>query len=271
MGNTMHAHLFKRRQLGEREEVVIKLFYPDGTPCDMDSLEGGASSGGLIYKGYWEEGTEYSPNDLVLWNDGQDDGLYLFTTANSSGEDPTAWTRLSLSPDMTGMMRWQGTWTDTDGVHPYGHVVLHSNALWFSLGDAAGEPGVDPLWDVILPASMFGGGGGTVTDWANLTLKSALGWFTQDIAQWRRNGDRIELRGSFRKLGSSTSVGANDFADALPTEHWPERETMIPAAMSAGGYRLVLLHYTPSGRLQINPDGSYADAIVYLDGVEFTL
>lgn len=97
MGNTMHAHLFKRRQVGQREEVVIKLFYPDGTPCDMDEYAGGG------------------------------------------GFDPT------------GMMRWQGMWTDVDDPHPYGDVVRHNSALWFSLGDAVGEPGVDPLWDRIYP------------------------------------------------------------------------------------------------------------------------
>lgn len=163
MGNQMQAHIFKRKKIGEREEVILKLFYPDGTPCDLEAMEGGgggSSAGQLHYAGDWLEDVNYTAGAIVTWYNGEADayGLYL-TTDDVVGGDPTSWVRLAETVEITGMMRWQGSWTEFDGVHPSGHVVLHNGALWMSLGDAAGEPGVDPLWDVILPASMFNGGG----------------------------------------------------------------------------------------------------------------
>jgi len=277
MGNTMRAHLFKRRQHGEREEVILKLFYPDGTPCDLDSMEGGgggSSAGQLHYAGEWDADTNYTAGALVTWfNPALNSlGLYLTTEDVVGGDDPTLWIRLSDSVDITGMMRWQGIWGEFDGLHQYGHTVRHNGALWFALGDVVGEPGVDSTWDAILPASMFGGGG-TTTAWANLTLKNNLNWLTQDIAQWRRNGDHVELRGSFRKLfGNGSGTGMNDFADALPEEHWPSRNTTAGTILSdSAGNHPVLLQYDTNGRLEVGPDASYTDPVVHLDGVFFDL
>ena len=113
MGNTMHAHLFKRRQVGEREEVTLKLYYPDGTPCNLETLEDGG------------------------------------------GE----------SHDLDQVMRWQGGWTEFDGNHNYGDVVLYNGALWFALDTFDGEPGVDERWDPVIPASMLGGEGASGSSW----------------------------------------------------------------------------------------------------------
>ena len=41
--STYKAHIFKQRNVGEREEVGLKLFMPDGTPIDLS--EGGGGGG----------------------------------------------------------------------------------------------------------------------------------------------------------------------------------------------------------------------------------
>jgi hypothetical protein len=132
-----------------------------------------------------------------------------------------------------------------------------------------------------LDGTPFEGGGGAagpsesplVTDWANLTLKDNLHWMTQDLAQWRRNGDYVELRGTCRKLfGNSAGAGANDFADALPEEHWPSRDTTAQTALSVStGYQPVILFYGVNGRLQVSPDETVVEPLIYLDGVKFVL
>ena len=38
---SIRAHIFKQRKVGEREEVKLRLFYPDGTPMELGSGEGG--------------------------------------------------------------------------------------------------------------------------------------------------------------------------------------------------------------------------------------
>jgi hypothetical protein len=40
------AHIFKQRKVGEREEVKLKLFNPDGTLIDLGNVGGGESVGG---------------------------------------------------------------------------------------------------------------------------------------------------------------------------------------------------------------------------------
>jgi hypothetical protein len=44
--NVIHAHIFGRSHHGDREEVRMLLFNPDGTPFVPGSRSGGASSGG---------------------------------------------------------------------------------------------------------------------------------------------------------------------------------------------------------------------------------
>lgn len=70
MGNTYGAHIFKRASVGEREEVTIKLFKPDGTPLD---LEGGTgpddpgvpSSSDLLYEKFNGDLSAYVPNHII--------------------------------------------------------------------------------------------------------------------------------------------------------------------------------------------------------------
>ena len=46
MPNSFDAHIFKRRNVGEREEVRLKLFKLDGTPVDMEGSTGPAGAEG---------------------------------------------------------------------------------------------------------------------------------------------------------------------------------------------------------------------------------
>lgn len=39
MSNRFHAHIFKQRSVGEREEVLLRLFNSDGTPFVMGGVE----------------------------------------------------------------------------------------------------------------------------------------------------------------------------------------------------------------------------------------
>jgi hypothetical protein len=41
MASTFKAHIFKQRTVGEREEVKLKIFGPDGQPFDLTNLGGG--------------------------------------------------------------------------------------------------------------------------------------------------------------------------------------------------------------------------------------
>lgn len=92
MGNTYGAHIFKQRQVGEREEVKIKLFLPDGTPLDLTSLatdpgdDGEAPSGGaMVFRGVWSPVQAYNANDVVLYDDGDGVKTYIFTENTTLG------------------------------------------------------------------------------------------------------------------------------------------------------------------------------------------
>jgi len=54
------AHIFRQRQVGEREEVKLKIFGPDGTPIDL----GGGGGGSKVFDGWSEE--------AIIPNNGED-------------------------------------------------------------------------------------------------------------------------------------------------------------------------------------------------------
>jgi len=52
MANTFDAHIFKQRNVGEREEVRVKIFGPDGNPLDLAAGgDDGESVGSTIFIG----------------------------------------------------------------------------------------------------------------------------------------------------------------------------------------------------------------------------
>lgn len=46
MGNLFNAHIFKRRSVGEREEVQLKVFDADGNPVDLSAAGSGGGDAG---------------------------------------------------------------------------------------------------------------------------------------------------------------------------------------------------------------------------------
>lgn len=62
MGNMFKAHIFKRRSVGEREEVDIRMFNLDGSPFDP-----GAGESPLLaaWQGDFVDTVDYSAGDLV--------------------------------------------------------------------------------------------------------------------------------------------------------------------------------------------------------------
>lgn len=58
MGNVFNAHIFKRSSRGEREEVRLKLFNPDGTPVEL------GGGGGLTWEGVYSA-QEYATGSVV--------------------------------------------------------------------------------------------------------------------------------------------------------------------------------------------------------------
>lgn len=81
MSNTYGAHIFKRRQVGEREEVKIKLFNPDGSPLIL----GSPSAGAMIWKGMWTAEDDFKENDVVLYDSGDGLRTYILTEDVAAG------------------------------------------------------------------------------------------------------------------------------------------------------------------------------------------
>ena len=68
--NTYRAHIFKERNVGEREEVKLKIFGPDGSPLDLGG-GGGGSVESTYYSGYanmdFDPGIpKNSPNPVII-------------------------------------------------------------------------------------------------------------------------------------------------------------------------------------------------------------
>lgn len=141
MGNTMHAHLFKRRQVGQREEVVIKLFYPDGTPCDMEAFEnGGGGASGWNWRGGWAADTDYKVGDVVVYQ------IWVYRARENTPGTPTfdeqgVWEELFQIANQG--ITWGGNWDPTATYLPL-TLVFHQNAAWISTGyREAGSPAPD--------------------------------------------------------------------------------------------------------------------------------
>lgn len=247
MGNVVEAQIFKRANRGDRETVRMRLYALDGTPCEMDKLYDGSSGGGGLTA---EDVISLAQNEIVIAGVVNEQGVREIT-ADVLAE------RHLLS---TGFMLFAGEW-GPQYTYDAGSVVSHNGQLYLTADDVTG--GDLSSWLALNAPNA----------WANLTLNNNLNWMTQDVAQWRRNGDRVELRGTFRKLfGNSTGTGMNDFANALPEEHWPSRNTNSTTILSdSAGYHPMVLQYTTAGRLEVGPDASYTDPVVYLDGVFFDL
>jgi hypothetical protein len=64
MGTLFNAHLFRQRSVGEREEVKIKMFGPDGSPLD---LAAGGGDGGApdVPTFFWGQHAEFNVPDTV--------------------------------------------------------------------------------------------------------------------------------------------------------------------------------------------------------------
>lgn len=62
MSNMFKAHIFKRRSVGERQEVSIRMFNLDDTPFEGGSLLS-------VWKGDYDEDTEYKAGELVRYDD----------------------------------------------------------------------------------------------------------------------------------------------------------------------------------------------------------
>jgi hypothetical protein len=91
MASTYRAHIFKQRQVGEREEVKIKFFNADGTSLELDgnssspSDGGSTSTGAMIWKGLWLPGHDFNANDVVQYDAGDGLKTYIYTEDVSSG------------------------------------------------------------------------------------------------------------------------------------------------------------------------------------------
>ena len=55
------AHLFKRRSIGDREEVDLKLFQPDGSPITI----GETAEGTMVWRGAWSPVETYKRGEVV--------------------------------------------------------------------------------------------------------------------------------------------------------------------------------------------------------------
>ena len=75
MANSFRAHIFKQRNVGEREEVRIKFFNADGSPADLGGGGGGEPSGPVLdagamhFRADWVSGEDYKANDVVFEGD----------------------------------------------------------------------------------------------------------------------------------------------------------------------------------------------------------
>jgi len=77
MGNTFKAHIFKRRSVGSREEVQLKVFGEDGKPIDLGSASGGpveppepvdlSQALTSAWKGNYDETQDYPAGSLVRY------------------------------------------------------------------------------------------------------------------------------------------------------------------------------------------------------------
>lgn len=145
MGNTFGAHIFKRRQVGEREEVRIKLFKPDGTPLDLDAPPvdpdpggGSAPVGTMVFKGVWGPANDYDPYDVVLYNPGDGQHTYIVSQAIVAGapvmNDPAGhpitkfWDPLTNSMELViDAQSNVGDWVHSPG-SPYDCFAIKINA-----------------------------------------------------------------------------------------------------------------------------------------------
>ena len=66
MGNLFDAHIFKRRSIGEREEVKLKMFNLDGSPLEVGGGEPAPDPTAMHFRGAWASGEDYNPSDVVL-------------------------------------------------------------------------------------------------------------------------------------------------------------------------------------------------------------
>jgi len=71
MGNTFKAHIFKRRSVGPREEVVIKLFDTDDSPLDIGGAPEPSGQAVLAaFKGDYDPDADYEAGSLVRYEGG---------------------------------------------------------------------------------------------------------------------------------------------------------------------------------------------------------
>lgn len=142
MGNTFGAHIFKRKSVGEREEVTIKLFKPDGSPLDVgETPDAPDLSTALLaaWKGDFDTSLHYPAGSLVR----KSGHTYLAlldapNTALEPGEEvalasatiPRATTGYALPRDVVATLAGL---TGSSGFN------LSGTPRWFKISGAPGE------------------------------------------------------------------------------------------------------------------------------------
>lgn len=130
MGNTFGAHIFKRRSVGAREEVTIKLFKADGSPLNLsgDTDPGGGETdtgAAMVFKGTWDATKDYKTNEVVLFNPGGGVHSYIFT------QDHNAAAPIILGVNNEPLKLWDPVVNQMD-------LVLSADSLRGNGGMAAG-------------------------------------------------------------------------------------------------------------------------------------
>lgn len=144
MGNLFNAHIFKHRQVGEREEVKLRLFNQDGSPADL----GGGDS---VYA-------------IGNWSFDRASQIYLPTNTNLDFAD-------MVDPTLVG-----ATIDETDSTKlwlPPGNYLMTIDASW----------NIQSQHPTYFSVSLFGSwdeGDGNVPDGPMLTLPDGVSQGTKD-------------------------------------------------------------------------------------------
>jgi hypothetical protein len=130
MGNTFGAHIFKRRQVGEREEVTIKLFNPDGSPFTGGTPPDPTPPFSLldVFKGDYDADVDYSAGELVRYQDST--WLALVDAPSGSG---------ALAPGSSGELETVQVVRQSNGTSLPGYILPRDVEV--PLADLVKQPG----------------------------------------------------------------------------------------------------------------------------------
>lgn len=119
MSNTFGAHIFKRRSVGEREEVTIKLFNADGSP-----FEGGGGGADLsqavlsVFQGVYDEDVDYPAGSLVRHNG------WTWLATEDAPAGPSA-----LAPGSSGALATVAVVRQSNGTTVPGYVLSRNEVV----------------------------------------------------------------------------------------------------------------------------------------------